>query len=74
MADQGQRDIARNSAPAGADRACRLFQLGVAAVDVETALEAVSLIDVDWDELTAVLSIDDAVAEGAPLVHDDALP
>ena len=44
----------------------------VAAVDVETAREAVQLIEVDWEELPAVLSIDEAQADGAPLVHDDA--
>ena len=44
----------------------------VAAVDVETAREAVLLIEVDWEELSAVLSIDEALADGAALVHDDA--
>ncbi|HKB49463.1 MAG TPA: molybdopterin cofactor-binding domain-containing protein, partial [Ktedonobacterales bacterium] len=44
----------------------------VAAVDVETAREAVQLIEVDWAELPAVLSIDEAMAAGAALVHDDA--
>jgi CO/xanthine dehydrogenase Mo-binding subunit len=44
----------------------------VAAVDLETAAEAVQLIDVDWEELPSVFSIDDALMEGAPLVHDDA--
>jgi CO/xanthine dehydrogenase Mo-binding subunit len=44
----------------------------VAAVDEETARQAVQLIEVDWEELPAVLSIDEALAEGAPLVHDDA--
>lgn len=42
----------------------------VAAVDLETALEAVSLIKVDYEELPAVLTIEQAMAEGAPLVHD----
>ncbi len=42
----------------------------VAAVDRETAEEAVSLIDVQYEELPAVLSIEEAMKEGAPLVHD----
>ena len=44
----------------------------VAAVDEETAIEALSLIDVDYDELPAVFDVDEALAPGAPLVHDGA--
>lgn len=43
----------------------------VAALDLETAQEAISLIDVEYEELPALLSIDDATREGAPLIHDD---
>lgn len=43
----------------------------VAAVDLETALEAVSLIKVDYEELPVVLTIEDAMAEGAPQLHDE---
>lgn len=43
----------------------------VAAVDQETAQAAVSLIKVDYEELPAVLSIEQALAEGAPLLHDE---
>ena len=43
----------------------------VAAVDEETALEALSLIRVDYDVLPGVFDIDSALEEGAPLVHDD---
>jgi CO/xanthine dehydrogenase Mo-binding subunit len=43
----------------------------VAAVDAKTARRAVELIDVEWDELPAVTTMDDALAPGAPLVHDD---
>jgi len=43
---------------------------GVAAVDLETALEAVSLIDVDYEELPAVFTMEEAMAEGAPQVHE----
>jgi len=43
----------------------------VAAVDVETALEAVSLIRVEYDELPAVFTPEEAMAEGAPAIHED---
>ena len=42
----------------------------VAAVDEETAEEALSLIDVDYEELPAVFDAEEAVRDGAPLVHD----
>jgi 4-hydroxybenzoyl-CoA reductase subunit alpha len=42
----------------------------VAAVDLETAMEAVSLIHVDYEELPAVFTPEEAMAEGAPLVHE----
>jgi 4-hydroxybenzoyl-CoA reductase alpha subunit len=42
----------------------------VAAVDEETAAEALSLIEVDYEELPAVFDVDAALAAGAPLVHD----
>ncbi len=42
----------------------------VAATDLATALEAVSLIQVDYEELPALLSIEEAMAEGAPAIHD----
>ena len=42
----------------------------VAAVDLETALEAVSLIKVEYEELPAVFTIEEAMAEGAPVLHD----
>jgi CO/xanthine dehydrogenase Mo-binding subunit len=44
----------------------------VAAVDEDTAAEALSLIDVDYEELPAVFDVDEALAPGAPLVHDSA--
>jgi CO/xanthine dehydrogenase Mo-binding subunit len=43
----------------------------VAAVDRPTALEALKLIDIEYEELPAVLDIDGALAAGAPLIHDD---
>ncbi len=43
----------------------------VAAVDLETAAEAVSLIKVDYEELPAVFTVEDAMAEGAPVLHEE---
>ncbi|MBA4416775.1 MAG: aldehyde oxidase [Syntrophus sp. (in: bacteria)] len=42
----------------------------VAAVDEDTALEALSLIDVQYEPLPAVFTVDDALAPNAPLIHD----
>src|SRR5208337_4633247 len=43
----------------------------VAAVDIETAMKALALIKVDYEELPAVFTIEQAMAEGAPLLHDE---
>jgi 4-hydroxybenzoyl-CoA reductase subunit alpha len=42
----------------------------VAAVDEQTAERALDLIEVEYEELPAVLDVEQAVAEGAPLVHE----
>ena len=42
----------------------------VAAVDRSTALEAVKLIDIEYEELPAVLDIDQALAPNAPILHE----
>lgn len=42
----------------------------VAAIDPEIAEEAVDLIHVEYEELPAVFSPQDALREGAPLVHE----
>ena len=42
----------------------------VAAVDWETAQEALELIKVDYEELPAVFNPSEAMAEGAPLIHN----
>lgn len=42
----------------------------VAAVDEETADAALSLIDVEYEELPAVFEAEDAIRAGAPLVHE----
>jgi len=47
----------------------------VAAVAAESeaiALEALKAIEVEYEELEPVLSIDDALREGAPVIHDEA--
>lgn len=44
----------------------------VAAVDEATAERALSLIEVDYEELPAVTNLDEALAPGAVLVHDSA--
>jgi CO/xanthine dehydrogenase Mo-binding subunit len=41
----------------------------VAAVDEATAEEALELIDVDYEPLAAVMTLEDALAANAPLVH-----
>jgi len=42
----------------------------VAAVDLETAQEALALIKVDYEQLPAVFSIEDALNEDAPQLHE----
>ena len=43
----------------------------VAAVDRETARAAISLIEVDYEQLTPVLSAADALADGAPILLEN---
>ncbi len=43
----------------------------VAAGDEETAAEALDLIEVEYEELPAVLDSREAAAEGAPILHDE---
>ena len=42
----------------------------VAAIDDAVAAEALNLIEVNYDELPAIFTIDDALKTGAPLVHE----
>lgn len=42
----------------------------VAAVDLDTAEEALSLIEVEYEELPAVFDVESAIAAGAPILHD----
>jgi CO/xanthine dehydrogenase Mo-binding subunit len=43
----------------------------VAALDEDTALEALSLIDVEYEELPASFTPEEAMKKGASLIHDD---
>jgi CO/xanthine dehydrogenase Mo-binding subunit len=43
----------------------------VAAEDERTARAAARLVVVDYEELPAVFTVDEALADGAPLVHED---
>ena len=45
--------------------------LAVAAVDRETASRAAEAIEVAYEPLPRVLSIDEALAPGAPILHDE---
>ncbi len=42
----------------------------VAAIDEDIALEALALIKVDYEELPAVFTVDDALKPGAPIIHE----
>lgn len=43
----------------------------VAATDLDIAEEALELIEVEWKELPAVFDAEEAIKEGAPLIHED---
>lgn len=46
----------------------------VAADDLETAELALGAIEIEWEDLPPVMSATEALAEGAPLVHEDGKP
>ncbi len=46
--------------------------VAVAAVDAATAVRALELVEIDWDDLPAVTTLEEALAPGAPLVHTTA--
>jgi len=43
----------------------------VAAIDLETAMAALSLIKVEYQEMPAVFTIEEAMAEGSPILHEE---
>ncbi len=44
---------------------------GVVAIDADIAEEALSLIQVEYEPLPTIFTLEDAMAEGAPLIHPD---
>ena len=46
----------------------------VVAEDAATAEEAAELVDVDYEELPAVMNVHEALADGAPRVHEEFFP
>jgi CO/xanthine dehydrogenase Mo-binding subunit len=73
-ADLGDRVPTYNGRPVIAANKVRYVGEPVAAVaatDLATAEEAATLIDVQYAELPPVIGIDAALADGAPLIHED---
>lgn len=61
----------RDESPLAVDKVRYMFEgvAAVAAVDEETAEEACSLIKVDYEELPGVFDPEEAIKEGAPVIH-----
>ena len=61
----------RDEPPLAVDKVRYMYEgvAGVAAVDEETAEEACSLIEVDYEELPGVFDPEEAMKEGAPIIH-----
>ncbi len=55
----------------GKVRSCRDEVAAVAAIDPDIAEEALSLIKVDYEILPAVFDPEEAMKEGAPLIHEE---
>ena len=73
-ADLGEVMPTYNGRPVIASNKVRYVGEPVAAVagaDLAIAEEAISLIDVEYEEITPVIGIDAARATGAPLIHGD---
>jgi CO/xanthine dehydrogenase Mo-binding subunit len=45
--------------------------VAVAAVDRDAARAALDLVEIEYEELPAVFTVEEALAEGAPLVHEE---
>src|SRR6476661_2547088 len=69
--DSASRSKTRRSSPGEKVRYVGDVIAGVAAVDEETAEQAIGLIDCEYEELPGVFSVDEALRENAPLVHAD---
>ena len=61
----------RDEPPLAVDKVRYMYEgvAGVAAIDEETAEEACSLIKVDYEELPGVFDPEEAMKEGAPIIH-----
>jgi len=73
-ADIGELDPYYNGRPVIAIKKVRYVGEPVAAVaaeDQESAEEALSLINVQYEELPAAVGLDAALAKGAPLIHEN---
>ena len=62
----------RDEPPLAVDKVRYLYEgvAAVAAIDEETAEEACELIKVDYEELPGVFDPEEAMKEGAPVIHD----
>ncbi len=62
----------RDEPPVAVDKVRYLYEAvaAVAAIDEETAEEACELIKVDYEELPGVFDPEEAMKEGAPIIHD----
>jgi 4-hydroxybenzoyl-CoA reductase subunit alpha len=62
----------RDEPPLAMDKVRYLYEAvaGVAAVDEETAEEAAGLIEIEYEELPGVFDAEEAMKDGAPVIHD----
>ena len=62
----------RDEPPVAVDKVRYLYEAvaAIAAIDEETAEEACELIKVDYEELPGVFDPEEALREGAPVIHD----
>ena len=68
-----QGSFVRDETPLAGDKVRYMGEpvAAVAAVDLATARRALRLIEITYEELPAVFSVDDAMAAGAPGLHED---
>ncbi len=73
--DSGQVDGVAGNRPLLAQGKVRYYGEPVALVIAETreaAFDAAELVDIEYEELPAVAKLEDALKDGAPLVHEEA--
>lgn len=68
----GHMPFSRDQLPLARDKVRHVGEgvAAVAAIDEDTAEEARELIEVEYEELPAVFTAEEAMKEGAPLIHD----